>query len=248
VCVWSPYLVKDIECLEKVQRRATKLVQGLKYKQYDDRLKLLGITSLKKRRIRDLIRVFRIVKGFDTVDIGTFFWIGQRRWACTEGPQLEVKSKQMQATSEKMLFQSENYQYMEQAARRGGFLRQLLQETTGRLEQGCGTISDAYIYYKLQVMCAFLSIQYQTDGFAITVSYSACMWRAIKNARYKRIQNQQIEGLCTLWICKSASPYYVVGADPKYLQKYSKSCLSWVRQRNTHAITNSSQYRCRRTT
>jgi len=35
----------------------------------------------------------------------------------------------------------------------GSFLRQLLQETTGRLEQGCGTISDAYIhyYYKLQV-------------------------------------------------------------------------------------------------
>ena len=35
----------------------------------------------------------------------------------------------------------------------GGFLRQLLQETTGRLEQGCGTIRDAYIhyYYKLQV-------------------------------------------------------------------------------------------------
>ena len=58
-------------------------------------------------------------------------------WACTEGPQLEVKSKQMLATSEKMLFQSENYQYMEQVASqcRGGFLSQLLQETTGRLEQ-----------------------------------------------------------------------------------------------------------------
>jgi len=46
---------------------------NLKYKQYDDRLKLLGITSLKKRRIRDLIQVFRIVKGFDTVDFGSFF-------------------------------------------------------------------------------------------------------------------------------------------------------------------------------
>jgi len=73
VSVRSPYLVKNIECLEKVQRRATKLVQGLKYKQYGDRLKLLGITSLQKRRIRgDLIQVFRIVKGFDTVDFGAF--------------------------------------------------------------------------------------------------------------------------------------------------------------------------------
>jgi len=67
---------------------------------------------------------------------------------------MEVKSKQMQVTSEKMLFQSENYQYMEQVASqcRGGFLRQLLQETTGRLEKGCGIINDAYIqyFYKLQ--------------------------------------------------------------------------------------------------
>jgi len=41
VSVWSPYLVKDIECLEKVQRRATKLVQGSTSSK--DRLKLLGI-------------------------------------------------------------------------------------------------------------------------------------------------------------------------------------------------------------
>ena len=60
--------------MEKVQRRATKLVQGLKYKQYEDRLKLLGITSVQKRIIRgDLIQVFRTVKGFDTVDFGAFF-------------------------------------------------------------------------------------------------------------------------------------------------------------------------------
>ena len=71
--VWSPYLVKDIECLEKAQRMATKLVQGLKYKQYDDRLKLLGITSLKRRRIRDLIQVFRIVKGLTQLILDHFF-------------------------------------------------------------------------------------------------------------------------------------------------------------------------------
>ena len=52
---------------------AEQLVQGLEYKQYDERLKLLGITSLQKRRIRgDLIQDFRIVKGL-THDFGTFF-------------------------------------------------------------------------------------------------------------------------------------------------------------------------------
>ena len=34
VQVWSPYLKKDTECLEKVQRRATKLVKGLRNKAY----------------------------------------------------------------------------------------------------------------------------------------------------------------------------------------------------------------------
>ena len=65
---------------------------------------------------------------------------------------MEVKSKQMQTTFE-VFFQSENYQYMEQVASQchGGFLRQLLQGTTERLEQGCETISDAYIHYCLQV-------------------------------------------------------------------------------------------------
>jgi len=43
---------------------------------------------------------------------------------------------------------------MEQVASqcRGDFLHKLLQDTTGRLEQRCGIISDAYIhYYKLQL-------------------------------------------------------------------------------------------------
>ena len=69
VQVWSPYLKKDIESIEKVQRRATKLVKGLKNKSYEERLALLQTTTSEKRRIRgDLIQVFRITKGLDIVD------------------------------------------------------------------------------------------------------------------------------------------------------------------------------------
>jgi len=75
VSVWLPYLRKDIECLENVQCRATKVVKCtcMKRKSYEERLKLLGITSLEKRRVRgDLIQVFRIVKGFDSLNIEDF--------------------------------------------------------------------------------------------------------------------------------------------------------------------------------
>ena len=48
VHVWCPYLRKDIDSIEKVQHRATKLVKGLKNKSYEERLQALGITLLEK--------------------------------------------------------------------------------------------------------------------------------------------------------------------------------------------------------
>ena len=71
---WSPSLRKDINCLEQVQRRATKLVVGLKRLEYADRLHELGLTTLEKRRLRgDLIETFKIVTGRDKVKMEDFF-------------------------------------------------------------------------------------------------------------------------------------------------------------------------------
>ena len=63
---WRPYLSKDIEMLEKVQKRATKMVYGFNDLTYEQRLRRLNITTLDTHRIRgDLIEVFKIVKGTD---------------------------------------------------------------------------------------------------------------------------------------------------------------------------------------
>ena len=47
---WSPYLRKDIDMLEKIQRRATKLIPGLRDLRYEERLKECGLTTLERRR------------------------------------------------------------------------------------------------------------------------------------------------------------------------------------------------------
>jgi ribonuclease P/MRP protein subunit RPP40 len=66
---WRPHLQKEINLLEKVQRRATRLIYSLRNKSYEDRLKALKLTTLKTRRIRgDLIEVFKIFNGFDQID------------------------------------------------------------------------------------------------------------------------------------------------------------------------------------
>jgi len=63
-----------IELIEKVQRRATKLISHFKNYTCEDKLRLLNATSLETRRlVGDLIMVFKIFKGFDNLDPLMFF-------------------------------------------------------------------------------------------------------------------------------------------------------------------------------
>ena len=71
---WNPSLIKDIELLEQVQHRATKLIPEIAHLSYHERLKYLNLTTLELRRHRgDLIETFKILKGLESIPVNSLF-------------------------------------------------------------------------------------------------------------------------------------------------------------------------------
>ena len=70
VPVWNPYLKGDIDNIENVQHRATRLVPGIKRKGYKYRVKTLRLTTLETRRKRGtLIQFYKIRNKIDYVNL-----------------------------------------------------------------------------------------------------------------------------------------------------------------------------------
>ena len=77
---WSPHLNCDMNMLEKTQMLATTLVGKLKSCTYDERLRALGLTTLKERRRRgDMIEVYKLLTGKENVAYDQFFSIEQSK-------------------------------------------------------------------------------------------------------------------------------------------------------------------------
>ena len=92
---WNRYIRKDIDMHAKMQRRATKLIPGLRDLRYEERLEECGLATLERRRLRVinmlieecglatlerrrlrvikmLIEVFNILNGYENSDTNCF--------------------------------------------------------------------------------------------------------------------------------------------------------------------------------
>lgn len=72
--VWSPHLRRNIDLLESVQIRATKLVDGLSGTDYTERLKRINLPTLAYRRRRgDMIELYKHFNSYDKSTLASSF-------------------------------------------------------------------------------------------------------------------------------------------------------------------------------
>ncbi|KFQ25197.1 hypothetical protein N331_04700, partial [Merops nubicus] len=78
---WSPHYKRDVDLLERVQRRAARMIRGLEQLSYEDRLRELGLFSPEKRRLRgDLTVAFQYLRGaYKKAGEGLFRILGSDR-------------------------------------------------------------------------------------------------------------------------------------------------------------------------
>ena len=74
VQAWRPYYQKDVDKLEKIQIRATRMMEELRGMEYEERLTQTRLVTLEARRTRaDIIEVFKIMKGLEGLNREDFF-------------------------------------------------------------------------------------------------------------------------------------------------------------------------------
>ena len=100
--IWGPFYKEDAKLVEKVQRRATKVVEDLKNLPYEDRLRSLKLPSLQYRRRRgDMICAYNIISGKVKVDAEKIFTMATKTM---RGHQCKMQKKKMTKTTSQNVF------------------------------------------------------------------------------------------------------------------------------------------------
>ena len=72
--VWGPFYIQDQRIVESIQRRATRLVPGIRHLTYADHLSILNIPSLLyRRKCGDMITLYQIFHGLVDLELLDFF-------------------------------------------------------------------------------------------------------------------------------------------------------------------------------
>ena len=87
---WSPYYIININRIETVQRKMTKMIQGLRTLTYQERLRRLNLHSLERRMVKvDLIEVYKWMKGYNKGDINKVLIVREQNRTRSNGFKLD---------------------------------------------------------------------------------------------------------------------------------------------------------------
>ncbi len=100
--IWNPHHAYLIERIEKIQRRFTKRLPGLRDLSYGERLHILNSVPLELRRLHlDLIFLFKLLHGHFDIDVAKFFEFKHNR---TRGHSWALNKKYSNKDQKKFFF------------------------------------------------------------------------------------------------------------------------------------------------
>ena len=99
--IWNPHMIKHIEAIESVKRRATKRVPKVKNLTYPDRLNALNLPTLLYRRLRgDMIEVYEIIaKVYDSNTCQNILNFRKHKGVNLRGHQYTLEHKRLYTAS-----------------------------------------------------------------------------------------------------------------------------------------------------
>lgn len=103
--IWQPYLKGEMDLLERVQHRATRMIPGLARLDYEERLKKMDLPSLTYRRARgDAIETYKYLHGIYTVDSSSMLPLHTTDGVTTRGHSLKLQKRDCRTQLRKNFF------------------------------------------------------------------------------------------------------------------------------------------------